>query len=309
MSGLPRPFLGVLRALIRGTLAAMSPAAQPFLNLLGHWATLVIRRFGGPGAFLAEPAAGPDAPTLLLPGPEIPVDAREGDEVAVFVTLDSESRPLATTRAPKLTLGEVTFLQVTSTTDFGAFMDWGLPKELLVPFAEQTTPLRVGDRHPIGLYLDNSGRLAGTMRISEMLCRGDFRCGEWVEGEAWRHDPEIGWFVIVERGFVGLVPQEEPHTLTRGQAARFRVTHVHPDGKIELSLRAPAHVEIAGDAQKILNVLHRPGAPQLGDHSSPDQIRALFGLSKKAFKRAAGRLLREGVIDIDAQGHLRLIKK
>jgi predicted RNA-binding protein (virulence factor B family) len=203
----------------------------------------------------------------------------------------------------------VTFLQVTATTQYGAFVDWGLPKELLVPFAEQTVPARVGDRHPIGLYLDNSGRLAGTMRISEMLCRGDFKVGEWVEGEAWRNDPEIGLFVIVERGFVGLVPSAEPHKLNRGQAAPFRVTHVHPDGKMELSLRAPAHEEIASDAQKILNVLHRPGAPLLGDHSSPEQIRTFFGLSKKAFKRAAGRLLREGVIDIDTQGHLRLIKK
>lgn len=287
----------------------MSPAAQPFLNLLGQWATLLIRRFGSPGAFLAEAAAGEDAPVLLLPGAEIPADAHEGDEVAVFVTLDSESRPLATTKSPKLCLGEVTFLQVTATTEFGAFVDWGLPKELLVPFAEQTLPLRVGDRHPIGLYLDNSGRLAGTMRITEMLCRGDFKRDEWVEGEAWRNDPAIGLFVILERGFVGLLPREEPHTLNRGQADRFRITHVHPDGKMELSLRAPAHEEIASDAQKILNVLHRPGAPLLGDHSSPEQIRSFFGLSKKAFKRAAGRLLREGVIDIDAHGHLRLIKK
>ena len=267
-----------------------------------------IRRFGSPGAFLVEKGAALDAATLLLLGPEIPENAHEGDEVAVFVTLDSEGRPLATTATPKLGLGEVAFLTVTACTDFGAFVDWGLPKELLVPFAEQTRKLRVGERQPIGLYIDNTGRLAGTMRVTELLDTSSaFVLGEWVEGEAWRDDPDIGLFVIVQRRFVGLVPQQEPHTLSRGQAARLRVTRVHPDGKIELSLRGHAHEEMADDAQKILQLLKRPGAPKLGDRSDPGQIRALFGLSKKAFKRAVGRLLRERLVDIDDQGHVRVL--
>jgi hypothetical protein len=257
---------------------------------MGRHATLEIRRFGSPGAFLAERGSAEDADVLLLLGPEIPPEAREGDELAVFVSLDSEGRPLATTKVPKLTLGEVAFLTVTACTEFGAFVDWGLPKELLVPFAQQTKELRVGDAHPIGLYIDNTGRLAGTMRISELLGEGSrqFARGEWVEGEAWRQDPEIGLFVIVERGFVGLVPRHEPQTLARGEAARFRVTHVHPDGKIELSLRAHAHEELASDGEKILQFLKRPDAPKLGDKSDPELIRELFGLSKKAFKRAVG---------------------
>jgi hypothetical protein len=286
----------------------MSDTAHPFHDLLGRFATMEIRRFGSPGAFLVEKGAALDAPTLLLLGPEIPENAREGDEVAVFVTLDSEGRPLATTATPKLGLGEVAFLTVTACTDFGAFVDWGLPKELLVPFAEQTRKLRVGERQPIGLYIDNTGRLAGTMRVTELLDTSSaFVLGEWVEGEAWRDDPDIGLFVIVQRRFVGLVPQQEPHTLSRGQAARLRVTRVHPDGKIELSLRGHAHEEMADDAQKILQLLKRPGAPKLGDRSDPGQIRALFGLSKKAFKRAVGRLLRERLVDIDDQGHVRVL--
>jgi uncharacterized protein len=128
-----------------------------------------------------------------------------------------------------------------------------------------------------------------------------------VEGEAWRQDPEIGLFVIVERGFVGLVPRHEPHTLSRGQAARFRVTHVFPDGKFELSLRGHAHEEMESDGDKILQFLKRPGAPKLGDKSDPEQIRRLFGLSKKAFKRAVGGLLRERLVDIDDQGFVRVL--
>lgn len=271
-------------------------------DLLGHFATLPIKRFGPPGAFLAT---GPEE-TLLLIGSEIPEGAREGQEVDVFVYLDSEGRPLATTRVAKLELGEVAFLEVTALTEYGAFVDWGLAKELLVPFAEQTADMRVGNRYAIGLYIDSSGRLAGTMRVSEMLtgAKAEWKLDEWVEGEAWRNDPSIGLFVIVERGYVGLVPASEPHGLSRGEAAKFRVTNILPDGRIELSLRGHAHEELAKDAAHVLAKLHLPNAPRIGDKSSPEDIRAAFGLSKKAFKRAVGRLLKEGAIVIDAAGLL-----
>ena len=114
-----------------------------------------------------------------------------------------------------------------------------------------------------------------------------------------RNDPEIGLFAILERNFLGLLPATEPHRLTRGQAARFRVTHIHPDGKIELSLRAHAHEELDNDCQTLLRVLNRPGAPLVGDHSSPEQVREWFGLSKKAFKRAVGRLLKQRLVTLD----------
>jgi len=110
--------------------------------------------------------------------------------------------------------------------------------------------------------------------------------------------------VIIEKAFVGLVPKSEPHSLTRGAAARFRVSNILPDGKIELSLRGHAHEELAGDAERILEVLSRRGAPGLGDKSSPEDIRRAFGLSKKAFKRAVGRLLKERKLTIDDAGNL-----
>ena len=277
--------------------------------MVGHFVTLEIRRFGSPGAFLVEPGAPAEAEAILLLGPEIPTAAREGDPVEVFVALDSEGRPLATTTLPRLELGEVAFLTVTACTEFGAFVDWGLPKELLVPFAEQTKELRVGDRHPIGLYLDNTGRLAGTMRVNDMLgIDGEFRRGEWVDGEAWRNEPEIGLFVILERRFLGLVPRHEPQALSRGEAAQFRVARVHPDGKIELSTRGPVQEELEHDAALILQVLARPETPAVGDRSTPEEIRARFGLSKKAFKRAVAARLKSGRVDVDETGRVHVVR-
>jgi predicted RNA-binding protein (virulence factor B family) len=279
-----------------------------FDDLLGRFATLTIRRLGPPAALLAVGAKDDrtGAATLPLIAGEIPDGAKEGDDIRVFVCLDARGRPLATTRTARLERGQVAFLEVTACTAFGAFVDWGLAKELLVPFAEQTVEMCAGARHPIGLYVDKSGRLAGTMRVTEMIDRNTaaFRADDWVEGEAWRNDPDIGLFVIVDRAFVGLVPASEPPRLSRGEAARFRVTNVLPDGKIELSLRGHAYEELENDAQKILGVLARAGAPRIGDASSPEDVRAVFGLSKKAFKRAVGRLLKQHAIALDGEGFL-----
>jgi predicted RNA-binding protein (virulence factor B family) len=214
---------------------------------------------------------------------------------------------LSPARPPQLAVGEVTFLRVTSVTSFGAFVDWGPAKELLVPTAQQTTELEVGARHPIGLYRDDRDRLTGTMRVAEMLdqrSHGLVR-DAWVNGEAWRNEPEIGLFVIVERAFLGLLPKDEPHALARGQAARFRVSNIFPDGKLELSLRAHAHAQLADDARRVLELLHEPGMPPVGDHSSPELLRQSFGLSKKAFKRAVGRLLVEKAVEITPDGFVR----
>jgi predicted RNA-binding protein (virulence factor B family) len=280
--------------------------ALPVDDILGRSVTLPLVRIGSPGAYLAiDPGdTRPDAPGVLLLGPEIPEGAKIGDALDVFVALDSEGRPIATVRTPKVERDEVAFLRVTATTQFGAFVDWGLAKELLVPFAEQTTPMLVDERYAVGVYVDQTGRLAGTMRIAEML-DGEHRpleLDEWVEGEAWRNDPAIGLFVILERSFVGLVPASEPHSASRGDAVRCRVTNILADKKVELSLRGYAHEELETDAQRILDVINHPNAPRIGDRSSPDELRATFGLSKKAFKRALGRLLKQGAVVVDRDG-------
>lgn len=286
---------------------SMSPT-----SLLGCRAHLRIRRLTAPGAYLALDDDATDADVILLPTAELPADAKVGDELAVFVYADSEQRLIATTRMPRLVLGEVTFLEVTAVTAIGAFVDWGLGKELLVPFAEQTKELFVGERQPIGLYVDHTDRLAGTMFVGPLIERtppDGLALDEWVEGEAWRNDPDIGLFAILERSYVGLVPASEPHRLQRGEVAHFRIANVLPDGKLVLSLRQHAHRELAADAEHVLVVLGRPGAPRVGDRSDPDELRALFGLSKKAFKRAVGRLLKDRAVALDDQGFVVVTKR
>ena len=286
---------------------SMSPT-----SLLGCHAHLRILRLTAPGAYLALDDDATDDDVILLPTAELPADAKVGDELAVFVYVDSEQRPIATTRMPRLVLGEVTFLAVTAVTPIGAFVDWGLDKELLVPFAEQAKELFVGERQPIGLYVDNTGRLAGTMFVGPLIERtppDGLALDEWVEGEAWRNDPDVGLFAILERSFVGLVPASEPHRLQRGEVARFRIANILPDGKLVLSLRQHAHHELAADAEHVLAVLGRPDVPRVGDRSDPDELRALFGLSKKAFKRAVGRLLKDRAVALGDQGFVVVTKR
>ena len=209
--------------------------------------------------------------------------------------------PVETRRVPKLERDEIAFLTATALVPFGALFDWGLAEGLLVPTAEQTTDVTVGGRYAIGLVLDEDEQPSGTLRVAERvrIPNGEFAVGQRVDGEAWRNDPEIGLFVIVGKRFVGLVPASEPHTLARGEAAQFRVSRVLPDGRITLTLRPVAHEAIEGDALRILAVLSAPNAPRMSDRSSPEEIRARFGLAKKAFKRAAGHLLKEGALEID----------
>jgi uncharacterized protein len=284
--------------------------SEPYLSMIGKSLRLPIRRFGPPGAFLAvNEDDAPGAPTLLLPGFEIPEGSTTGDELDVFVYLDSEDRPIATLAEPKVQLGEIAFLEVKATSGIGAFVGWGLPKDLLVPFAEQTRDLLVGDRHPFVLYLDSSGRLTASMRVSERLKEpGAFEEGEWVVGEAWRKDENVGVFVILERKYVGLLPKSEPHALARGASAKFRIARVHQDGRVELSLRELSHNARDEDAEHIAAVLSAR-SPSVSDKSSPGEIRAIFGLSKKAFKRAVGKLLRDRRVSMNADDTFALVSK
>jgi uncharacterized protein len=128
------------------------------------------------------------------------------------------------------------------------------------------------------------------------------RPGQWVEGEAWRNDPDIGLFAILEKSWSALLPKYEPHSLSRGEAARFRIANVLQDGKVELSLRALSHDAVDEDKERLLALLSKPNPVKLGDHSPPEQIRTLCGMSKKAFKRAAGGLLKERRVVIDDKG-------
>lgn len=272
---------------------------MPLEKLLGRTVALPVRELTSRGARLESEEE------LWLPRREVPEGTRAGDELTVFVYLDSEDAPQATTRAPALERGEVAFLEVRAMTPVGAFLAWGLEKDLLLPRKEQTRAVQLGERHPVALYLDDTDRLAATMRVSELLrAVPPYEVGTWVPGEAWRKAPGMGVFVVLDRRYVGLLPESEPHHLTRGAAENFRVARVLPDGKVMLSLRGTALEERDADGEKILSVLARSGAPRVGDHSSPELLRSLFGLSKKAFKRAVGGLLKRGAVRFDSEGFL-----
>jgi predicted RNA-binding protein (virulence factor B family) len=259
----------------------------------------------------SESTLGDGSAEVPVPTRELPEGVHVGDRVEVWPYLGRDDRLAATTRRPLAARDEVAFLRVSGVTSFGAFVAWGPPKDLLLPASELTRELRVGERVPLGVVLDDTARLSATMRIRELL-RADGGLGgssgagvardEWLAGEAWRVEPGIGLFVILERTLLGLVPEEEPHALRPGDAARFRVARVHPDGKLELSLRGHGIDELATDAERLLAALSKPGAPRVGDASSPEEIRARFGISKKAFKRAIGNLLKRGAVTIDGEG-------
>lgn len=278
---------------------------------LGHVQSCPVVQLDKQGAWIQLPTDRSSRTTLkvvaLLPAPEVPPDARVGQVLEVFIFLDRNDQPIATLKRPAIELGEVAFLEVVDLTPFGAFAGWGIPKDLLVPFKEQTEPMKVGSRYPIGLYVDDRGRLAGTARVRDILqSGGTFVQGDWVDGVAWRQEDTVGLFVIIARKYLALLPESEPHTLSPGQAARFRVAYVHPDGRIEVSCRQLAYQEIPGDAQRILTAVRDPKMPRVGDHSDPMLIRSLFGMSKKSFKRACGNLLKQNLVCFDEAGNLQV---
>lgn len=273
-------------------------------DVLGRTTPLVLERIDGRFAYLRLPPPAVHSEPIVVARVELPPGIREGSTVEAFVLQDAQGQWTASFEQPKLQVGEVAFLRVASVVEFGAFVEWGLRKDLLVPSAEQGRALHSGETQPFGLILDRRGRLTGTSHFRKLLdlVPAPFAEGVWVEGEAWRNEPGIGLFVIVAKRWLGLVPAAEPHTQERGQAARYRVSQVLADGKLELSLRGPARDELENDAERILAILQRPNPPKVGDETSPDQVRALFGISKKAFKRALGVLLKRDAIQLDGNG-------
>jgi len=281
------------------------------MDVLGSWVSLRVVAIEPRGIALdtdLERAHGlPQDPPVYLSRDEAPEEVEPDQRLEVFIYLDSNDQPIATSTRPTLIGGEVAWLEVVDSTPIGHFVDWGLPKDLLVPFKEQIQPMALGQRYPIALYIDNTGRLAGTTKLSEFLIPGgDFRLGEWVEGIPWRREPEMGTFVILAGQFLALLPDSEPHALTPGEPTRFRIARILGDGKVQVSLRQPAHAAMVGDGGKLLALLGTPDAPKLGDHTPPSVIRNLLGISKKAFKRAAGQLLRLGKVRFDPHGNLLL---
>ena len=217
---------------------------------------------------------------------------------------------IATTSVPKLTLGETAILEVRDTSKIGAFLDMGLEKDLLLPFKEQTHQVRKGEQVLVALYIDKSNRLAATMKVYQFLrTDSQYHTGDEVDGFIFQINPEIGAFVAVDEKYQGLIPRRELFGGFKvGQRVHARVTKVREDGKLDLSARDKAHNQIFTDAELVMHVINEfDGVLPFNDKADPEVIAREFKLSKNAFKRAVGHLLKEGKVEITEKS-IRAIK-
>ena len=269
---------------------------------LGEKQTLVIVNKVEFGVCLATKEA-PEG-KVLLPAKQVPAGANVGDEVEVFLYRDSSDRLIATTRTPKLIMGQVALLTVVQIGKVGAFLDWGLEKDLFLPFKQQTRKVKAGDQVLASLYIDKSGRLCATMNVYEQL-RTDspYKKDDMVTGRIYEISKNFGAFVAVDDCFSALIPKKELFGATEppkiGEQVTARVVKVLEDGKLTLSIREKAYLQIQKDAEKIEKLLDSyEGSLPFNDKAAPEVITHETGMSKNEFKRAVGHLLKEGKIQI-----------
>lgn len=272
--------------------------------LPGKTQKLIIDHISKIGPYLVDPEE-PEK-TILLPRKEMPKGAKTGDELEVFVYFDSSDRIIATTRRPKIELGQIRPLTVAAVTRIGAFLDWGLEKDLLLPFHEQTAKVRVGREYLVKLYTDKSGRLCATMKIyNELESESPYDVGAWVEGYVYQINPEIGAFLAVDYKYHGMIPRKElTNEVHCGQVIKCRVSQIRKrDGRMTLSPRKQSYKSIGKDASVILRHLKEAGGTMpFNDKSDPRDIKNEFDMSKAAFKRGVGHLLRERKIELTESG-------
>lgn len=272
----------------------------PFMAILGRRNSLPILRAAKPGLILD----GGEHGEILLPRRYIPTELPADNLLEVFVYRDSEDRPVATTETPLAMVGEFALLRVLSTRpDLGAFLDWGLAKDLLLPRREQANPVRPGELVVARVYLDEkSDRIVATTKLNR-----------WLKGPAPRYTPEqevqllvigetpLGYNAIVENTHLGLLYRSELSApLAPGDTPRGFVKAVRPDGKVDLSLDRSGYQRVKPLAEQILDALSQAGGTlPFHDKSSPEEIRDAFGVSKKAFKQALGTLFRQRKITLE----------
>ena len=245
---------------------------------------------------------GSDEERVLLPKKQVPEGIEAGDPVEVFLYKDSSDRMIATTKEPKITLGQLAVLEVADVGRIGAFLDWGLEKDLLLPFKEQTVKVEKGDRCLVSLYVDKSGRLCATMKVYPLLqTDSPYKKNDMVRGTVYEISREFGVFVAVDNKYSALIPRREVYgRMFIGQQIEARVTDVKADGKLDLSVRGRIPEQMDEDARIIMERIGKNGGfLPFTDKAEPERIKAEFGMSKAAFKRAAGRLLKQGRITID----------
>lgn len=268
----------------------------------GTYHTLTIERSTRVGLFLSN-----GTEEVLLPLKYVPKQFDMGDAIQVFVYLDHEERPVATTLTPYITLHDFAFLRVNYTNEFGAFLDWGLEKDLFVPFREQANKMEQGKRYLVYMYADDqNGRLVASSKLNQFLNQTP---PAFIEGQEVEliisHPSDLGMNVIINGTHKGLVYTTdifEEH-LRPGDKSKGFIKTVRPDGKIDVSFRPQGLELITEDAQKIMNYLNKGnGILRLTDSSSPEDIKAVLQMSKKSFKKAVGTLYKERKIRLEDDG-------
>lgn len=253
------------------------------------------------GVYLADPEAASVDEKVLLPIKQVPEGTGIGDVIEIFAYKDSKDRLIATTKKPKLTLGEVGELTVAQVGKFGAFLDWGLEKELLLPFKEQTKRVREGETVLAAVYIDKSSRLCATMNVYKFLEQDSpYNKEDKVEGRVYQISEEFGAFVAVDNRYSGLIPKKELYgEIKIGDQIQARVTAVKEDGKLDLSIREKAYIQMSLDADKVMDIIESfDGVLPFNDKARPETIKRETGMSKNEFKRAVGNLLKAGRIEI-----------
>lgn len=289
---------------------------------IGKWNTLTVIRSKDFGIYLGEKTNPSE--TVLLPRKQVPEGVKAGAVMTVFIYRDSQDRLIATTNTPLITRDEIAKLKVRSVTAIGAFMDWGLEKDILLPFKEQTTKVKEGNEYLVRMYVDKSGRLCVSMKLYEHLLplpvkQGDeagnsdeddtdennvsekkyVKGGSFI-GTVYEYKQGMGAFVAIDNKYSGLIHESEIFSnLYVGVEVRGRILNIRPDGKADLSLREAAHIQMREDSKMVYDVIKSyKGVLPFNEKADKDVIKKEFGLSKNAFKRAVGRLLKEGKVRI-----------
>ena len=269
---------------------------------IGQTYTLDVVKFLDFGAFLDAEDLG----EVLLPRRYVPDYLSEGDSIEVFIYLDSEDRPVATTQKPIARVGEFAYLNVVDTNYVGAFLDWGLDKDLLVPFAEQHVPMKKGHSYLVYLYLDRAdGRIVASSKIDKFIDEDkahDFKPQQAVN-LIIANSTELGYKAIINHSYWGILYKDEVfQRLSFGQYKKGFIKCIRDDDKIDLSLQGGQETRDQY-ADIILSYLkNKNGFAPVHDKSKPELISQLFGMSKGAFKKAVGSLYRQRIITIEKDG-------
>ncbi|WP_282035575.1 CvfB family protein [Saccharicrinis aurantiacus] len=254
---------------------------------------------------------GEELGEILLPRRYVPINCTVDEELEVFLYLDSEDRLIATTEMPHAIVGEFAYLKAISVGKVGAFLDWGLPKDLLVPFREQKLDIEEGKYYPVYIYLDDeSGRIAASSKVEKYLNNlpPEYEEGQEVDIMIFQ-ETDLGYKAIINGTHSGMLYHNEVfRDIHKGEKVKAYIKKVREDDKIDLSLEKPGYQKVDGISQDILNKLKsEDGFMLVTDKSPADEISRMFGISKKSFKKAIGALYKQRIITIE-DGGIRLVK-